>query len=284
MRHNKKSKFPAKYMLLIMTAFCILVIVCSVRVSTSSGPASTFAGYVIIPMQKGINRVGTALTDVSTYFVSKKKLQTENKELSSRINELQSQLNETQMDQHELDNLKSLYKLDKKYSSYKKVAANVIGKDSGNWFSTFIIDRGKDDGIKIGMNVIADGGLVGIVTDAGPNYAKIRSIIDDSSNVSGMVVSTSDLCIVNGSLKSMDESQLIDISSLNDSKNKVKEGDQIVTSAVSDLYLKGIPIGYLTDIKTDSNGLTKSGHLATIVDFEHLESVFVILTTKNTDK
>ena len=74
--------------------------------------------------------------------------------------------------------------MDQTYADYEKVAANVIGKDAGNWFSVFLIDRGSNDGISVGMNVLADGGLAGIVTQVGPNYAKVRSIIDDNSNVS----------------------------------------------------------------------------------------------------
>ena len=77
----------------------------------------------------------------------------------------------------ELDNLKKLYQMDQTYADYEKVAANVIGKDAGNWFSVFLIDRGSNDGISVGMNVLADGGLAGIVTQVGPNYAKVRSII-----------------------------------------------------------------------------------------------------------
>ena len=131
------------------------------------------------------------------------------------------------------------------------------------------------------MNVLADGGLAGIVTQVGPNYAKVRSIIDDNSNVSAKNLSTSDLCIVSGSLKSMNESSQIDFDDLRDKDGQAKVGDQIVTSNISDMFLEGIPIGYITDIQTDSNNLTKSGHIATIVDFEHLSDVFVILQTKD---
>ena len=170
------------------------------------------------------------------------------------------------------------------WSDYDKVAANVVGKDAGNWFSLFLIDRGSKDGVEVGMNVIADGGLAGSVTEVGQNYAKVRSIIDDNSNVSAKNLSTSDLCIVSGSLKTMNENQMIDFSDLRDKKDQAKEGDQIVTSNISDMFLEGIPIGYITDISTDANNLTKSGHIATIVDFEHLDDVFVIKQVKNYKK
>lgn len=107
--------------------------------------------------------------------------------------------------------------------------------------ASFLIDKGSKDGIEIGMNVIADGGLVGIVTDVGDNYSKIKSIIDDTSNVSGMDLSTSDTCIVSGGLKTMNERQQLEISDMRDKDNKVKAGDQIVTSNISDRYRRGFP-------------------------------------------
>ena len=284
MRRKKKNKFPAKYMLGIMTVFCLVVIGCSVKLSFSAQGATSVAGYVIVPMQKGINKIGSTLSGVADNFKSKKELQKTNRELTDQVTQLQEELNRVQLDREELDNLKSLYKMDQAFSDYKKLAANVVGKDSGNWFSNFVIDRGSKDGITVGMNVIADGGLAGIVTEAGPNYATVRSIISDNSNVSVKNLSTSDLCIVSGSLKSMNENNMIDFSNLRDKKDKAKIGDQLVTSNISDRYLEGIPVGYITDLSSDSNNLTKSGHLATIVDFAHLDDVFVILQTKNYDK
>ena len=280
MRKKKHSNFPAKYVLLIMTILCAVIIGCSLKTS-GSGPVSAAAGAVLAPMQKGVNQLGSGLTNLREHLRTKKSLEKENEELRTQLADAQQNLNQVQLNQEELDNLKSLYDMDQNYADYDKIAANVIGKDAGNWFSVFLIDRGSNDGITVGMNVLADGGLAGIVIQVGPNYAKVRSIIDDNSNVSARNLSTSDLCVVSGSLKTMNESSLIDFDDLRDKEDQAKVGDQIVTSNISDMFLEGIPIGYITDIKTDSNNLTKSGHIATIVDFEHLDDVFVILQTKD---
>lgn len=280
MRKKKQSKFLAKYVLLIMTILCAVIIGCSLKAS-GSGPVSAAAGAVLAPMQKGVNQLGSGLTNLREHLRTKKSLEKENEELRTQLADAQENLNQVQLNQEELDNLKSLYDMDQNYADYDKIAANVIGKDAGNWFSVFLIDRGSNDGITVGMNVLADGGLAGIVIQVGPNYAKVRSIIDDNSNVSARNLSTSDLCVVSGSLKTMNESSLIDFDDLRDKEDQAKVGDQIVTSNISDMFLEGIPIGYITDIKTDSNNLTKSGHIATIVDFEHLDDVFVILQTKD---
>lgn len=281
MNRKKKKKFSVKYILLIMTVFCIIVIGCSSAYNMSSGAVGKIAGHVIIPMQKGLNKVGSVLHIQKEDFTSKKELQKENDDLKEQVASLEERLNRTALEQSELEKLRKLYDMDQSYDTYEKTAANVVGKDASNWFDTFIIDKGSNAGIEIGNNVIADGGLVGIVTDVGSNYAKVRSIIDDASNVSATDVATSDNCIVSGSLKSMNERQQLEITDLKDSDDQVKAGDQIVTSNISDRYLPGIPIGYITDITQDSSSLTKTGYLATIVDFEHLDKVLVIKQVKD---
>ena len=166
------------------------------------------------------------------------------------------------------------------YSDYNKVSATIIGKDPGNWFQNFTINVGENDGITKGMNVISDEGLCGIVIETGPNYSKVKSIIDDLSAVSSMVLSTSDNCIVSGSLTSMDSDGTIEFSNLRDDNDRVVVGDQIVTSYISSEYLPGILIGYIQEIHRQSNNLTKAGKLTPVVDFERLKYVFVITDLK----
>lgn len=280
MKRKPKITVPSKYILLGMTIVCVLVIFLSLTFNLSGGPLNAVAGYVFVPMQKGINSVGTFLSEKTDNLKTLNDVMQKNKELQAQVDELTQELNTIKLEQYDLENYRSLLELDEKYPGYEKVAANVIGKDSGNWFNTFIIDKGSKDGIEKDMNVLAGSGLVGIVTEVGPNYAKIRSIIDDTSNVSGMDLSTSDNCIIRGSLQRMNENQEIEFSDLKDSDNQVQEGDQIVTSYISDKYLQGILIGYIKDISTDSNNLTKSGTITPVVDFEHIQEVLVILDKK----
>ena len=131
------------------------------------------------------------------------------------------------------------------------------------------------------MNVMAGSGLVGRIVDVGPNWAKVKAIIADDSNVSAMVLSSSDNMIVSGNLK-LYASGVIEFEQLVDSDNVVVEGDKIVTSNISDKYLPGILVGYISTINQDSNNLTKSGYITPAVDFEHLEEVLVIMKLKQT--
>ena len=280
MKRKSKFKLPSKYILMGLTAVCLVLIYVTFTMNLSGGPLSAAAGYVFVPMQRGINYVGLWISDKADNLNDLRDVMAENRQLKEQVDELTSELNTIKLEQYELNNLRELLKLDQKYPDYKKVAASVIGKDAGNWFSTFTIDKGEEDGVEVDMNVIAGSGLVGIVTDVGPNYAKIRSIIDDVSKVSGMVLSTSDRCIINGDLQEMNANQNILLSELKDSKDKAELGDPVVTSNISDKYLQGILIGYINTLNMDANNLTKSGTVTPAVDFEHIEEGLVILKKK----
>ena len=278
---RRKSKFflPARYLLLIMSGVCIIIMLLSFTLNISGGPLNAAAGYVFVPMQEGINKVGTWISDKAVNLKNLSDVMAENEDLQNQVDELTTELNTIKLEQYELDNLRELYNLDQKYPSYEKVAANVIGKNSGNWFNTFTIDKGSNDGIEVDMNVMAGSGLVGIVTDVGPAWAKVRSIVDDSSNVSGMVLSTSDRCVVSGDLSLMSDGQ-IRFSQMENNDNTVSVGDQIVTSYISDKYLQGILIGYVSEVTVDSNNLTRSGYITPAVDFKNLQEVLIITSTK----
>lgn len=280
-RNSKKKQIQTKYMLLILTVVCFLGIFGGLVFNISGGPLKTIAGYIFVPMQQGINTTGSWIFDTANDFKTLSQVLEENEKLKEQNAELTNQLIVAKIEQYELENLRNLFNLSEKYPTYEKVAASVIAKDSGNWFSSFTINRGEKDGIEPGMNVIADGGLVGIVTDVGPNYAKVRSIIDDANNVSAMVPSTGDNFNVSGNLKTMNEAMVITFSELRDSENLVKVGEPVITSYVSDQYHQGILIGYISSIENGPNKLTKIGTITPVADFEHLEDVLVIKKIKD---
>ena len=205
----------------------------------------------------------------------------ENAALREQVAALTEENTLLQQDKYELNSLRNLMDLNEQYGEYNKVGARIISRDSGNWYSSFLIDKGSNDGFAINMNVIAGGGLVGRITSVGPNWARVTSIISDNSNVSGMTLSTEDNLIVSGDLKLMADN-CISFSQLVDSKNLVAEGDKVVTSNISDIYLPNILIGYISSLDKDANNLTKSGLITPAVDFEHLGEVLVITDRKQT--
>lgn len=279
MRKRNQSSLSSKYWLLILTIICILLMGLSLITDKVGGPLRAVANYTIVPMQNGINTVGMWMSDLTKNLDTLKELQAQNDSLQAEINDLTMKINLLQQDKEELERLRELYKLDEYYSDYKTVGARVTSNDSGNWFTSFVIDKGKNDGIKEDMNVMAEGGLVGIITEVGPNWSRVRSIIDDSSNVSALVLSTSDTCIVNGDLTLMQDGK-IRFEQLPNNDTEIKSGEPVVTSHISNKYLQGILIGYINEVHEDANNLTRSGYLVPAVDFQHLREVLIITSTK----
>lgn len=278
-RKREKFSIPSKYLLLILTCICVALMAVTFFADYSASPLNKLVGYVIIPFQNGVSRIGSWISVRIDELGELRVVLEENQDLKRQIAELTVQNTQLQQDKYELNNLRELYKLDEQYSGYEKVGARIIAKDTGNWFHSFIIDKGTDDGLAIDMNVIADGGLVGRIIDIGSNWAKVTAVINDDSNVSGMVLASTDTLVVAGSLQLMQDG-VISFGQLTDSQNKVEVGDKIVTSNISDKYLPSILIGYISEINQDANNITKSGKITPAVDFEHLEEVLVILETK----
>ena len=279
MNRKNHTSHTNRYILLGLSIFCTLMMVLSSFSDKVSGPFKVLANVTVIPLQQGINQIGGWMSDMKENFATLEQLRAENEELKGQVEALSSENNYLQEEKYEYERLQELYKLDQNYADYEKTAAHVIGKDSGNWFSTFTIDKGSTDGIKVDMNVLAEGGLAGIVTEVGPTWARVRSIIDDSANISGMVLSTSDTCIVSGSLALMSSGQIA-FDSMENNENLVAVGDQIVTSYISDKYMQGLLIGSVSEINVDSNNLTRSGYITPAVDFKNIQEVLVITQTK----
>ncbi len=284
MRRTRKffnDLLKSRHFLIVLIIICLTLILATFTRENSQGPLYTIAGTVITPFQNGVNRVGDALMNWASGFKNVQKLNTENEELRAKIEELTAQNNQLIQAQAELKRLEDLYELDQEYPEYTKVAASVISKDPGNWYSTFVINKGKADGLAVDMNVLAGSGLIGIITETGENWSTVRTIIDDASSISGMVASTSDTCVVSGNLSMMNSGK-IEFSELKDRDEVVTEGTAIVTSNISTKYLTGLLIGYVAEVAEDSNHLTKSGTLIPAADFKNIREVLVIKELKQT--
>ncbi len=279
MNSKKHFSIPSKYILFGLTAVCLVLCILSVVTPTSVGAIRNVTSYVITPLQNGLTSVGSWISDKVDNFETLQQIKEENEQLKARIEALTNENILLNLERNELEQLRMLYELDRTYS-YPKIAAQVIAKDSSNFFHTFTIDKGSNDGMEVDMNVISGSGLVGIITSVTDNTATVRSIIDDYSNVSAMIAATSDFCNVAGDLSLMSKG-LLHVENL-PKESVVEDGYALVTSHISSKYLPGLLIGYTSDITVDANNLTKSGYVIPVVDFEHIEYVLVITEKKTT--
>ena len=278
MKDRFSKFFTPKRILLAVVFFCVVLTATSFFTDKLITPLRNAFSYIVVPIQNGINSIGSVLVDNDNKKKTIEELQAQNKELESELESLKAENEALKGDEDELSTLRNFYSMESQLASYTKVGARVIGTTSTNWNQSFTIDQGSKNGIKVDMNVITDKGLVGIVTEVYDSYSVVTTMIADNSNVSAMDERTKDLCIVEGDITLMD-SGIVKPSRIK-TNAQMQSGDKVVTSNISSKYLPGLLVGYVKDITTDDSGLSKSGNLIPAADFDHLTDVIVITTTK----
>ena len=275
---KKDMQAGAKHLLVVLTIVCFAFILLAAFKYINIAPVREGVSWLIVPLQNGVSAAGGVLSERQAERRTANELSAENRRLEEQVKALEAQNLRLTESQDRLEELEELFALDQQYFEYDTVAAQVIAKEPGRWYNTFTINRGTSSGISVDMNVLCQEGLVGIVTEVGFNWAKVRAVADDSTNISAMLLPTGDTCIISGDLALLDEGKLR-MSELRTEYNVVT-GTRIVTSQISEKYLPGLLIGYVDTVEQDPNHLTKKGEIIPAVDFEHIRSVLVILHTK----
>ncbi|WP_028986102.1 rod shape-determining protein MreC [Thermoanaerobacter indiensis] len=238
----------------------------------------SIVGTVFTPIQKvfyqmgeGISNLFSSISEIGTLRATNEKLQKEVEKLRKENIQLQGLMNENKRLKEALNFKTENVELDLKL-------ATITGKNSGNWFNTFTIDKGKNEGIQPGMAVLDErGNMVGQITEVGDNWAKVLAIIDRDSSVSAVDVRTRD----NGVVRGDSNGGLIMIYLPLDAE--LIEGDVVTTSGMS-RFPKGLIIGKVSKVTRDPGSLLKQAVIEPAADFERLEYVFVVTNTTNTGK
>ena len=278
MNKNKRKQIKPRYVLWLVVLLCLIFIGVSLKNNGEKLSIQNGISSLILPMEKGLNSVGQWFGEQKEHNRSLNELSAENEELKQQIEQLNTKISSMENNLSELEALRELLKMKELDPDYDMVGARVISKNAGNWFHSFTIDKGSNDGIKKDMNVIYDNGLVGIVTDVAANSATVRAIIDDTSSVSGMLSKSNELCIVNGDLQLYQEG-LLDVEMISKDA-QVAAGDEVVTSYISDKYLPGLVIGYISNVSMDSSNLSQNAEITPKVSFDNITNVMVITQLK----
>ncbi|MBO4389671.1 MAG: rod shape-determining protein MreC [Lachnospiraceae bacterium] len=272
-------EFPPRRILFIMTIVCLALMAVTYFMSDSAVPVRTAFGYLVVPLQTGMNFLGNQGAEAIDQRISMNELLETNQKLTEENAALRAQLALNEQKMHELGELRGLLEMKESYPDYEMTGATIISSTSENWFYRFTVNKGRLDGIEPNMVVVHGNGLVGIVTSVGDHHAAVTSIIDDTMNVAAIDLTTGSACIVRGDTAGVMDNGTIQIRYI-DNNDEIRVGDAITTSNLSKYYLPDILIGYVSEVEQDPNMLTKSGRLIPAVDFSTLDEVLIIKTLK----
>ncbi len=271
-------KFFNEYKRQLITLAVIALAVISVFTAGSkinAGFIDDIFGFVVTPFQGAVASVTKWVDDSISDIVHRNELADENRELKAKIEELETENKRLSLYEDENEQLSALLEVAQKYKDYETTGARVIAKDTGVWYDSFLIDKGTMDDVDTNMAVINAGGLVGRIVKSSASYSNVYSILDSRSSVSAKSLRTGDLGVVTGDHELMEQG-LCKMEYI-DSDAEIMEGDEIVTSGLSEYYPSGISIGYVREIHKDENGLTKYAVIEPTADLKHLDTLLVIM-------
>lgn len=271
MKHIFGSK-RVRAVLLVAVLLCAGLALTS-RLTNLSLPQMVVQG-VLTPIRSGVQALTRQAEQFYNYMFRYEALEAENAALRTQIAELEKQARSADALVRENERLKGLLELTKSREDFVMVDAYIIGWSSNDWTSTFTIGRGSADGIAPGMCVItADGGVAGLVTDVGTNYATVKSVLDSSLEISATIASSGYNGIARGGYITGEEG-LMRIDYL-PSSAVIRNRDQVVTTG-STVYPRDLILGYVVDAGFDESGVAKFALLEPAVDMSSLEQVYVL--------
>lgn len=271
------------FLLILITVASLIVMGVSAKQNSKVNWLSNIASVPFTPVQNFFSAVGQKVDAGLTFFKDIKATKQENEELKAKVNELEKENRELLGYRDKINELREALNLKAQFADYDLVGGNVIAKDAGNWFNIFKIDVGGKDGIANDYPVLTGSkGLVGRILSTDLTSAKVISIIDEDSTVSGWISKPGgghvrirgDLALKEKGLCRMDYIP-VDVD--------VAVNDVIETSGLGGIYPKGIVIGKVVEVKKTNSELDRYAIIEPVVNFKKLEEVF-ILKIKNSNE
>lgn len=274
-------RFLRQYKERIIVIFVTIILLVTIGVTNNRENLSKgekIVGNLITPVSKVTFNIGKSISDFIDTLLNFSNLKDENE----RLREYVTQLEDENRDLTNLIGRSDFLEREAqilKTTSFNTLKAQVAGKEPSNWFSSFTIDKGLNDGVKSGDSIIQgvevednfyQEGIIGRVTDLGDNWAKVVSIIDENSNISFKITRSQDGGVLQGSIEGELSGYLFD------DKADVIVGDTVYTSGLGGIFAEDIYIGEVKEVIEDEESLTKQVIVSPAIDFKKIQNVLVI--------
>ncbi|MBR2889708.1 MAG: rod shape-determining protein MreC [Oscillospiraceae bacterium] len=269
-----KHYFTKKVKIILVVAAVLAALLAVLSNLTGLGLPEMFVQGVLTPIRVGASALTDQAEQMYSYMFHYESLQAENESLKDRLAELEEDARQAAALARENDRLRALLELKANRKDFQTVDAYVITRSSVDWTNTITIDRGTNAGIQVGMCAItAQGEVIGLVTEAGHNYAVVKTVLDSSLEISATIATSGYTGMVSGSYTTGRE-DLLRMDYLASSAI-IRNNDQVVTAG-STVYPRDLILGYVIDAGFDSTGVAKFALLRPAADFSTLEQVFII--------
>ncbi len=264
------------YVALVLMVALVFLLSGTVRVTNGALRATAWLGALTSPVDLGMTRVEQAAADGVGFVTQMFSAESRVKALESENEHLHFELLLAQNQAFQVPELRSLFRIDTAPSLRGRlIGADVIARSPATWFDTVEIDRGTKDGVRVNDPVLAPSGLAGRVIATTYFTSTVLLMADPQSSIGAMDARSRDVGVITGQ-GNPDQMQFLFFSG----SARVRPGDAVMTSGLTALAPKGLPIGHVTSVRLSDNGLVKIATVRPYVDFNGLEYVLVMVTRK----
>ena len=230
---------------------------------------------VMAPIKAGANALTGAAEQYYSYMFRYEALAAENEALKARIAEMEDTARQAGSTTRENLRLRELMGLETTFEQYDKVDANIISWSSTDWTNTITVSKGASSGIQEDMCAITSTGqVVGLVSEVGPNYSIIKTVLDSTLEISCIIASSGHNGMVKGGYYDYNQINHLIMDYL-PSSAIIRNSDQVVTSG-STVYPRNLIVGYIVDADYNDTGVGKYAVLEPAAEIASLEQVFII--------
>ena len=269
-----KHFFSTRVRVVIIVALLLAVGLTVVGDLTNLNIGDMLVKGILTPIRTGASRLTDQAQQLYNYMFRYESLVAENESLKEQIAQLEEDARMADSISRENDRLRDALSMKEAREDFNLVDCYIISRSSQEWSSTFTVNRGSAAGIQTGMCVVtANSEVVGLVSEVGPNYAVVRSVMGSSLEISATTASSGYNGMVQGGYASGLQG-LLRMDYL-PSNSVIRNNDQVVTSG-STVYPRNLIIGYVVDADFDDTGVAKYALLKPAVNVGELEQVFVV--------
>jgi len=251
----------------------LIIVIVGVLVLAISGYLTPIFSVSVSPLISAQSWIFERYLAFSDFFGSPRDMATlreENMVLRNEVAQLQSEIIALQENLAQAEILYTLLDFARNNPDHQYVAATVIGREISPYLQYIVIDKGSNDGIRFGMPVVTQQGLVGRIDAVISDAARIQLITDAGSVVNVRLKNANVEGQVRGSITGEVSLDMVPIDS------KVDIGEVILTSGLGGTYPPNIFVGQVLSLQSRQNALFQTGSVQAIVDFSTLGAVLVI--------
>ena len=275
------KEFFHSWVFKVLLALCIVMFAFLLRATMTMGASTVveqIVGTITAPVQSLTSGLSGSITGFLDQFLRASEISQENEQLREENRKLIEQMVDYENYKHENESLKEQLGIQEENPQWETMTASVIGRDPSDQFYSFTIDKGTLDGVSYQDPVITADGLVGIVSEVGPVFAKVTTILDVRLNVACQDVRTQDVATISGDIEMAQQGKCK--MSLIPRESGIANGDIVQTAGTSGLYPQGIVVGRVSDVGFEPQGTMMYAVVEPANDIKSIKDVVIITSFK----